>query len=114
VHGDAGIVLDQALVLEPRHPAQDGVGAASGPDGIGEGQDQPGDRVGVAGGLGMLDGDLGQAVGLAPRPRPPVELGDHLRLTPAELARQQLPEQEVVAVPLAPVVERQHQEVAVL
>jgi hypothetical protein len=114
VHRDPRVALDQALVLEPPHPAQDGVAAAFGPDGVGEVEDEPGDRGGVARSLGVLDGDLGQPVGLAPGRRPPVELGDEVRLAPAQLARQQLPEQVVVAVPLAPVVERQHQEVAVL
>ena len=46
--------------------------------------------------------------------RPGVELRHHLRLPPQQLGVQQLTEQVVVAVPLAPAVERDHQQVAAL
>ena len=74
VHGDRRVALDQFVRLEPLHPAQHGVGAPARPHGVGELQDEAGDPVGVAGGLGVVDGDLGLAVRLVPRRRPAVQV----------------------------------------
>ena len=57
----------------------------------------------------VVDGDLGQAVGLVPVGGPEVELRDQLGLDATELAGQELAVEGVVAIPLAPPVER-HQE----
>src|SRR5690349_13367161 len=59
--------------------------------------------------VGMLDRGLRHRVRLEPRGRPEMEIGDQLGLAPLEFRPQQLPEQVVVAVPLAAAVERDHQ-----
>jgi hypothetical protein len=79
------VVLDQALVLEPVHPAQDRVGTPTRPDRVREVENQSGDTVGITGGLCVLDGGLGHPVRLAPRRGPEVELRDRVRLSPQEL-----------------------------
>jgi hypothetical protein len=77
-HGDLQMTFDNSPVLKPLEPVADGVDP---PPRIGRnrhGGDQPGGPVGVAGGLGMVDGQLRQPVGLAPGGRPDVQLRDQL------------------------------------
>ena len=111
VHGDRRVPLDQAALLEPLHPAQHRVHAAARPDRLHHLQDQPRDQVGVAGGLGVVDGQLGQVVGLAPGGRADVERPGLPGLTALQLGPEQLPEQVVVAVPAVVPVQRHQQEV---
>ena len=111
VDGDPRVALDQALGLEPLHPAHDGVGPPTRPRRVRQLQDQATHAVGVSAGLRVLDGDLRPAVGLVPRCGPEVQLGDELGLAPPELRRQQLAEETVVAVPVPVPVERDHQQV---
>jgi hypothetical protein len=75
---------------------------------------QPSHPIGVAGGLGMVDGQLGQPVGLTPDRRSGVQFRDQLGLTLLQLGPEQLAEQVVVAVPLPLPVKRDHQQVGVL
>ena len=111
MHGDRRIPLHRLLTLEPLHPSQDGVDAAAGPHRLHHLQDQPRHLVGVAGGLGVVDGRLLQPVGLAPGRGPPVQLRDQLGLAPPELGTEQVAEQVVVAVPLPSAVERDQEEI---
>jgi hypothetical protein len=74
---------------------------------------QPSHPIGVAGGLGMVDGQLGQPVGLTPDRRSGVQFRDQLGLTLLQLGPEQLAEQVVVAVPLPLPVKRDHQQVGV-
>ena len=114
MHGDRRVVLDQPVRLEPVHPAQHGVRASAGPDRVGDLQDEPGDTIGVAGALGVVDRVLRRPVGLEPCRRAHVELAGSARFLPAQLRQQQLAQQVVVAVPLAAPVERHDEEVAAL
>ena len=114
VDGDGRVVLDPRPVLQPLHPAQHRVDPATGPHRLHQVQDQPGDLLRVARGLGVFDGRLRHGVRLVPLRRPGVQPGNDVRLASAELGVQQLSEQLVVAVPLAAAVERDHQEVAAL
>ena len=59
----------------------------------------------------MLDGHRRGAVGLVPVRGPQVQLHDDVRLDPAQLPEQELLEQTVVAVPLAPAVEGDQEDV---
>jgi hypothetical protein len=93
------VAVDQAPVLEPAEPAAHGLHPPAGVGGEGQGGDQPGDPVGVPGRLAVVDGQLGQALGLVPVGGPPVELGHPPGLAPLQLGQEQLPEQLVVAVP---------------
>ena len=105
------MTFDNSAVLEPLEPPANGVDP---PPCIGRnrhGGDQPGGPVGVTCGLGMVDGQLRQPVGLAPGGRPDVQLGDQLGLAPVQLGPQQLAEQVVIAVPLAAAVQRNQQQV---
>jgi hypothetical protein len=104
-------VFDQTLVLEPRQPSEDGVDPPAGVGGDHQAGDQPGHPVGVAGGLGMVDGQLRQPVGLTPGRCPGVQAMDQLGLAPLQLGLEQLPEQMVVAVPLPVPVQRHQQQV---
>ena len=85
VHGDPRVALDQVVRLEPLHPAQDGVGTSTRPDGVGDLQHEARHRVGIAGGLGVVDRGLRHPVRLAPRRGAAVELGDDLRLASPQL-----------------------------
>jgi hypothetical protein len=98
-HGQMRVTVDQAPVLEPAEPAAHRLHPPAGVGGEGQGDDQAGDPVGVPGGLAVVDGQLGQALGLIPVGGPPVELGHPLGLAPLQLGQEQLPEQLVVAVP---------------
>jgi hypothetical protein len=110
-HGNQGMSVDQPLLLEP--PAG-GLGASAGVGGDREAFDQPGDPVGVSGGLGMVDGQLWQAVDLAPGCRPGLELLDQLGLAPPGSRAEQAAEQVVAAVPLALPVQRNAQRIDAL
>ena len=114
VHSDRREALDQAVRLEPLHPAQDGVRASTGPHRAGVLQHEAGDRVGVAPRLGMVDGGLRHVVRLAPRGGTVVERADHVRLAPLQLGHQQIPEQVVVAIPLPATVEWHDEQVSAL
>ena len=114
VHCDRREALDQAVRLEPLHPAQDGVRASTGPHRAGVLQHEAGDHVGVVPRLGMVDGGLRHVVRLAPRGGAVVERADHVRLTPLQLGHQQIPEQVVVAIPLPAAVEWHDEQVSAL
>ncbi len=107
-------MLDEVVGLEPLHPAPDGVVSSTRPNGIAELHQEARRRVGVAGGLGVVEGVLGHPVRLAPRRGAEVKLRDHLRITSPQLRHEQLSEQLVVPVPLTASVERDHQQVAAL
>ena len=114
VYRDGRMLLDPLVGRKPIHPPQHRVEPAARPDGVGHREHEPGHPIPVPGPLGVPDGRLRQTVRLVPGRRPGVELGDHLRLPPHQLGVEQLPEEVVVAVPLAPSVERDHQQVAAL
>ena len=59
----------------------------------------------------VLEGGRRRSLGLVPVGGSQVQLRDDLGFDPAELAEQELPEQRVVAVPLAPPVERDQEHV---
>jgi hypothetical protein len=61
------------------------------------GRDQPGRHLDVAGGLGMGDRPVDQAMLVVPAPGVPMQLRDQLRLPAGELGPQVLGEQVVVA-----------------
>ena len=65
----------------------------------------------VTGQVGVVDGRFQVACGLEAHRSARVQLRDQLGTVPAELGLQHLAEQGVVAVPLAPVVQRLHQDV---
>jgi hypothetical protein len=98
---DQRISVDQSLVFEPLEPSAGGLGASAGVGGKGEAFDQPGDPVGIPGGLGMADGQLRQTVGFAPGRRPSLEVPDQLGVALVQLGLEQVVEQVVVVVPLA-------------
>jgi hypothetical protein len=100
LHGDQRIPFDQPLLLEPGEPPAGGLGASAGVGGEREARDQPGGPIGVPGGLGMVDGQLRQTVGFAPRGRPSLELLDQLRLASLQLRTEEVAEQMVVVIPL--------------
>ena len=68
--------------------------------------DQPADLGGVAGCAGVVDSVVRRSRMPVPGARPAVQDRSQLRLGRGQLVLQQLAEQVVVAVPLAPVVER--------
>ena len=109
-----GVLLDEAVRLEPLHPAQHGVGAPAGPDGAGDLQHEAGrhDRRRRPPGHGRWRPRV--PVRLAPCRRPEVEGRHHVGLPTPQLRRQQLSEELVVAVPLPPPVERDHEQVPTL
>jgi hypothetical protein len=113
-HGDRRIPLDQIAVVEPAEPPVDGLEAPVCIGGERAGGDQASDLVGVASGLGVGDGHLRQAVLLAPRGGAGVELRDRTGLALAQLDAQELLEQPVVPVPLAPAIERHDEQVRTL
>ena len=113
-HGHRRIASEQALVLEPAEPAAGGVDPPGAVGRHGQLPDQPGDPVGVPGGLGVVDRGFRQPVGLAPGSRPGVQLRDQVGLTPVQFRAQQLVEQVVVAVPPALAVKGDQQQVGLL
>ena len=114
VRRDPGVVLSGRAALEPRHPADHRVDPAAGPHGLHLREDESGDPVRVVRGHGVVDGGLRHPVRLEPPCRPSVQPRDEVRFAPPELGAEQLPEEAVVAVPLAAAVERDGQEVAAL
>ena len=78
------------------------------------GQDQCGDQLDTPITLGrvqqVLDGQAGGAARLVPVGGAKVQLGDDLRFDALQLTEQELPEQTVVAIPLAATVERDHEQ----
>ena len=78
------------------------------------GQDQCGDQLDTPISLGrvqqVLDGQAGGAARLVPVGGAKVQLGNDLRFDALQLTEQELPEQPVVAIPLAPTVERDHEQ----
>ena len=113
-HRHRRVVVDQPLVLEPSEPPQGGLDPSAGVGPEHQAGDQTGHPVDVTGGLGVVDGQLGQPVALTPGGRPSMEPRDQLGLTQLQLGSEQLPEQLVVAVPLALAVQRRQQQVGVL
>ena len=99
-------VACQLLRAEPPQPLLRRVHAAVVVVRQGEGIDQAGERLRLTGGVRVADRRLRVPVGDAPLHRAAVEDRHHLRLAPLELVAQQLAEQVVIAVPLAPPVER--------
>ena len=79
--------------------------------GLGPQEHEAGGAVDVAAGLGVFDGHLEFAVGFAPGRGPTVQHDLDLGFAPLQLGAQQIAEQAVVPVPLAPPVERDEQEV---
>jgi hypothetical protein len=64
--------------------------------------------------LRVIDRRLGHAICLVPPRGAQVQLGNHFRFSPSEFGVQGLPKQIVIAIPLAPSVERHNQQVASL
>ena len=93
VHGDRREAFEQAIGLEPLHPAHHGGAPPTRPDRVGQLQHEAGDPICIAGLLGVLDGGLRLAVRLAPRGRPQVQLSDVGGFAPPQLRQQQLTEQ---------------------
>jgi hypothetical protein len=54
-HGHRRVASEQPLVLEPAEPASGGVDPSGAVGGQGQRPDQPGDPVGIPGGLGVVD-----------------------------------------------------------
>ena len=105
-HGERGIVLDRG-VAERREPALHGrqlpgAGRSAGPTRSTSWTHRSRSAVLQQ----VLEGHRRRAVGLVPVGGPQVQLGDDVGLDAAQLAEQELAEQGVVAVPLAPAVER--------
>ena len=63
---------------------------------------------------GVLDGAVDLAVLRVPGARPAVQIGDDVRGQPLDAAEEHAAEEVVVAVPVAPRVERDHEDVAPL
>ena len=100
---DRRMALELGRVLEPTEPGLDHGIVARRPRGQDASSDEPGEKVDVAGGMGVRDRGVRSAVRLAPGRRPPVEHGDELRLAPFELAAQDGAELTVVPIPEGPV-----------
>ena len=107
-------VLHQLVVIEPAKPLLHGRHAPVVIQRQGQPVDQAGQGGGLAGGMAVTDRLLGQIVGHAPGHRAAVELRDCFGVATLELVSQQLAEQVVVAVPLAPTVEWHHEAVGTL
>ena len=102
---------ERGLVVEQREPPLDG-GAAT--RAVGRRRvlrHEPADPVDVARGRRVRDGEIGMPVLFEPRRRTEVELRHELRLAPAQLGLEHVPEEAVVAVPRALVIERHEQEI---
>ena len=107
--GERGIRLD-GRVAERREPPLHGrqlTGLKGRQDQLGHQLDAP---VPLGGVQQMLHGHRRRPVGLVPVGGTQVQLRDDVRLDPAELTKQELPEQGVVAVPLAPTVQRDQEQ----
>ena len=112
-NGECG-VSPQLVIAEPSEPLLQGLHPAVVVDRQGKGVDQAGDGVRLTRSVPVDDRRLVEVVGDAPRHRPTVEFGHHVRLAALELGAQQLAEQVVVAIPLASSVERHHEAVPAL
>jgi hypothetical protein len=71
-HGDRRVALDQRPLFEPPQPPLDGLDPPAGPGPEHQPGHQPGHPVGVPGGLGMIDRQHLQPVGLTSAGRPGV------------------------------------------
>ena len=89
---DPRVALDQVVGLEPLHPPPDGVGASTRHNGVADLQHEARHRVGVTGGLGMVDCRLREPVRFVPHGGSAVERGDDLGLTVLEFCMQQFAE----------------------
>ena len=107
-------VPPQLVLAEPPQPLLQGLHAAVVVQRQRERIDQAGDGVRLARRVPVDDRRLGQVVVDAPRHRPPVQRAHDLGLAALELVPQQLAEQVVVAIPLAPPVERDQEAVGAL
>ncbi len=109
-HGERGILLDGGIA-ERGDPALHGGHLA----GLVGRQNQRRQQLDAPIALGrveqVLESHRRGTVGLVPVRGPQVQLHDDVGLDPAQLAEQELPEQTVVAVPLAPAVERDQEDV---
>ena len=95
-------MLHQLVLAEPLQPLARGLHPAVEVERQHEAFEQVGDGARLARRLPVDDRFLRQAVGDAPRHRATVQLGQQVRLAPLELVAQELAEQVVVAIPLAP------------
>ena len=106
-----GVPVEVTLALEPTQPAVRGLGPTLRVGGLGPQEHEAGGAVDVAAGLGVFDGHLEFAVRFAPGRGPPVQHDLDLGFAPLQLGAQQIAEQPVVPVPLAPPIQRDEQEV---
>ena len=112
-HRDRGILLDQALVLEPREPTPGRLTASRGVCLLRVQQHEPIDTVYIEARLRVVDRQLRHAVGLVPLRGADVQRLDEIRLATLQLGPQQIAEQVMVPVPLAAAIERDEQKVRV-
>ena len=110
IDGERGVV-HKLVVAEPPEPLLHGLQAAVVVERRTEGVDQAGDGVRLAALLDRSRPPPRAGRWRRTRPSHGVERGHHIRLAPLELVPQQLAEQVVVAIPLAPPVEGHHEAV---
>ena len=113
-HRDRRISLGQLRIVEHREPALDGGHPAAAVVGKDVRCDDPGQLIGVAGCGEIVDRRLRLVVRFAPRRGTAVEGRDELGLASPELSMEHLLEEVVVAKPLAPMVERDDEQILLL
>src|SRR5262245_29581261 len=103
---DGGVMRYSRPRVEELHPAANGIDTATGSDRLHEFENDPGNPLGVAGRVGVIDGSLGHPVRLVPVGGTFVELDAEVRIVAPKLGLEMLAQQVVVAIPLAAAIER--------
>ena len=107
--GDRRVVRHPRPLVEQLHPAAHRLDPPTYPDRLHQLKDEPGNTVGVTCRVSVLDGGLGHIVVFEPGGRPRMQLAKNFRVIASELGLEQLAQEVVVAVSLAPAIERDHQ-----